>query len=119
MQQKLCEVEHSGSLFFGASHAAALEDLRNAQIALAHAWIQEDEVPAAGGVGVGNGGQEGVKERLKSVEAKLEEVASAMGKVEKEAGSMWEDEESEQSEAGSVIRKPPGEGEGEGEDKKL
>ncbi|TGZ83255.1 hypothetical protein EX30DRAFT_394479 [Ascodesmis nigricans] len=108
MQTKLNEVELSSSLFFGASHAAALEELRSAQVALAQAWIAEDA-------------EGGVKERLRKVEGKLENVAKAMGRVEVVAGGMWDEEENygedagtEESEQGSVRRKPKREG-GSGE----
>lgn len=100
MQAKLNETELSSSLFFGFSHAAALEELRNAQVALAQAWIAEDA-------------DRGVKERLRDVEGKLEDVAAAMGRVEVIAGGMWDDLEDgtkdslegEESEQGSVRRK--------------
>ncbi|CCX33093.1 hypothetical protein FPQ18DRAFT_82252 [Pyronema domesticum] len=63
MQHTLSEVELSNTaIFFGPSHAKALEDLRAAQIALAQAWMidsDEPEVGRAGGLHGTQGSQAG------------------------------------------------------------
>jgi len=68
MQQKLSEVELSNTpIFFGTSHARALEELRVAQIGLAQAWMAGgvDEMTTAttaatAGAGGNGGGGSGI-----------------------------------------------------------
>lgn len=130
MQATLAEVELSafGSTHvFGPAHSAALEELREAQIALAQAWgrseadedeelkrnkdeIREDE--KKGGVGLEEDGEEGdilmarrrreaneryfrkVGEEVNDVVGKLDGVAAAMAKAERESREIWGGSES-------------------------
>lgn len=151
MQTTLAEVELSATggthSFFGPEHAAALEELRTAQIALAQAWARNeaaDEVVDRLGEGEGKDGEdispggsvrakdegddrtigsigdiaggeretEGdillarkrreandryffrVQKGVVDVVGRLEEVASAMGKVERESREVWSESES-------------------------
>lgn len=69
MQNTLAEVELSastGSHVFGAQHAKALEDLRNAQLALAQAWAkseseEDNHYPEGEEANVGGSGTVGVQ----------------------------------------------------------
>lgn len=69
MQNTLAEVELSastGSHVFGAQHAKALEDLRNAQLALAQAWAkseseEDSHYPEGEEANVGGSGTVGVQ----------------------------------------------------------
>lgn len=85
MQQKLQEVEVSADHVFGSSHANSLEELRNAQVGLAQAWMRSEEdaldaehveegkrafVDAAANEGAGEGG------KLKVLEKREEETES-------------------------------------------
>ncbi|MCJ1448777.1 MAG: hypothetical protein MMC23_009295 [Stictis urceolatum] len=144
MQATLAEVELSasrGTHFFGPAHATALEELRQAQIALAQAWARgegEGEIvegwqgeggrsedssqksPTASASEDGRGRQEEaerdllVAKRRKEandryfervgrgvvdVVGRLEEVAVAMGKVERESREVWSETESMESAA--------------------
>ncbi|KAI5784696.1 hypothetical protein EDC01DRAFT_205839 [Geopyxis carbonaria] len=95
--------------FFDASHLAALEELRRAQLRLAQAWMTS--ATAATG-----DRQEGEVERrrrtdahfqevakgVKFVAGKLDEVAQAMGRVESESGSIWESTGEEERRTGRV-----------------
>jgi hypothetical protein len=160
MQATLAEVELSaarGTHFFGPAHGAALEELRNAQIALAQAWArgESDELRSpinasrkgsndserspgssitgetaqkatsnATGTNDGDGDFTGgrdsaaeqdaekdilaarkrreandryfyrVSQGVMDVVGKLEEVAAAMGKVERESREIWSEEDS-------------------------
>lgn len=131
MQATLAEVEisaFSSTHVFGAEHSAALEELRDAQIALARAWGRSEEADAAdedGGVkgdtkegkekdetGEENETEEGdilvarkrreanerffakVAEGVEDVVGKLEGVAGAMGRVERESRDVWSGSES-------------------------
>ena len=151
MQATLAEVEISalsGTHVFGAAHSAALEELREAQIALAVAWgrgeADEDEdgdgilrpsgkSQTEGSKGAGSAGaakapggsvseevddEADIKEARRRREAnerffrrvgegvvdvvgKLEGVAEAMAKVEKESREIWKGSDSIDS--GSVT----------------
>ncbi|KAF8544036.1 hypothetical protein BDD12DRAFT_817658 [Trichophaea hybrida] len=108
MQHKLSEVELSNTaIFFGPSHARALEELRAAQIALAQAWMVDD-TGAANTPTTTTESESDVllarKRRLASdahfervaagvldVAAKLEGVASATRGAEMESRRIWED----------------------------
>ncbi len=131
MQATLAEVELSASSsthVFGAEHSAAMEELREAQIALARAWERSEEVDAADADGEIKGGEkEGkgkdaaeeeketeeadilvarkrreanerffarVAEGVQDVVGKLEGVAGAMGRVERESRDVWSGSES-------------------------
>lgn len=117
MQATLAEVElsaFSSTHVFGQAHLAALEELRAAQVQLARAWGRSeegdgDEVPEENGKekGEAEGGEEvdiaaarrrreanerffeKVQEGVADVVGKLETVAAAMGKVERESRSIW------------------------------
>lgn len=141
MQATLAEVELSafnGTHVFGAAHSAALDELREAQIALAKAWGKEEETDDDGdGLGgeasPGKGKKEGKEEGTKDAESedegdiaearkrreaneryfrrvgddvgdvvgKLEGVAQAMAKVERESREIWNGSDSVDS--GSVA----------------
>ncbi len=143
MQATLAEVElsaFSGTHVFGAAHSAALDELREAQIALAKAWGRGEDgaevgmgEEVGGGKGKGKGkGKEGegrkdaegdeaegdiaearrrreanerffrrVGEGVVDVVGKLEGVAQAMAKVEKESREIWSGSDSVDS--GSVT----------------
>ena len=114
----------SSAHVFGPAHSAALEELREAQIALAKAWGrgEQDEENLAEdlGVGQGKGREEGrrdaegeeskeehdiiearrrreanerffnrVSKGVVDVVGRLDEVASAMAKVERESREIW------------------------------
>lgn len=136
MQATLAEVElsaFSSTHVFGQAHAAALEELRVAQVELARAWGRGEE----GGEGEREGkgerdgkGDEGegggekdeeadikaarkrreaneryfrrVQEGVVDVVGRLEGVAAAMGKVERESRSIW-DSGSESLDSGSLT----------------
>jgi len=118
MQATLAEVELQGAFssthVFGEKHAAALEELRVAQVELARAWGRGEEVEAeeveeeeGGGKEEGEGGEEAdikvarkrreanerffrrVQEGVVDVVGRLEVVAGAMGEVERESRSIW------------------------------
>ncbi|KAA8903166.1 hypothetical protein FN846DRAFT_891226 [Sphaerosporella brunnea] len=107
MQSALLEVEASHTaLFFGPSHARALEELRGAQMALAQAWMLDDATAAApggggdvGGSGGGGGGKKAgadahfmrIADGVRDVSRKLERVAEAMRGVEMESRGIWEE----------------------------
>lgn len=102
---------------FGAAHANALEELRAAQIGLAQAWGRgvgdSDDGDATGDAngevegGTEEDGDEGeilgarrrreanerffgkVREGVKDVVGRLDAVADAMGKVERESRDIW------------------------------
>ncbi len=139
MQATLAEVElsaFSGTHVFGAAHSAALDELREAQIALAKAWGRGEDgaegemvEEVGGGKGKGKEGEgrkdaegdeaEGdiaearrrreanerffrrVGEGVVDVVGKLEGVAQAMAKVEKESREIWSGSDSVDS--GSVT----------------
>lgn len=114
----------SSTHVFGTAHAQALEDLRAAQIGLAQAWGREvgdseagDERPGDDGEdkkdgGDGEEGNEGdilvarrrreenervfgkVREGVRDLVGRLDEVAEAMGKVERESREIWSGSES-------------------------
>jgi hypothetical protein len=134
MQATLAEVELSASSsthVFGAEHSAAMEELREAQIALARAWERSEEVDAAdaadadgeikGGEKEGKGKDAAEEEKeteeadilvarkrreanerffarvaegVQDVVGKLEGVAGAMGRVERESRDVWSGSES-------------------------
>ncbi len=134
MQATLAEVELSASSsthVFGAEHSAAMEELREAQVALARAWERSEEVDAADAVDadgeIKGGEKEGkgkdaaeeeketeeadilvarkrreanerffarVAEGVQDVVGKLEGVAGAMGRVERESRDVWSGSES-------------------------
>ncbi len=133
MQATLAEVElsaFSSTHVFGDVHNAALEELREAQIALAQAWGRS-EADEEGGVegekdeggkkedgkaeGKEDEGDEGdivearrrreanerffkkVGEGVVDVVGKLEGVAQAMAKVEKESREIWSESDSVES----------------------
>ncbi|MCJ1470122.1 hypothetical protein MMC07_008767 [Pseudocyphellaria aurata] len=117
---------------FGAAHAQALEELRTAQMGLAQAWGKEvresdavDETPADNGKDKNDKGDEGdgneedilvakrrreenervfgkVREGAQDLGRRLDEVANAMGKVERESREIWSGSESIGSGIGSV-----------------
>ena len=138
MQATLAEVElsaFSSTHVFGSAHIAALEELREAQIALAQAWGRgeagEDEELEEDKAHVGkakeeakkDGGAEGgeeeegdivearrrreanekffrrVGEGVVDVVGKLEGVAEAMAKVERESREIWSEKDSVESES--------------------
>ena len=140
MQATLAEVElsaFSGTHVFGSTHIAALDELREAQIALAKSWargeVDEEEgwevVKGKGDKGKeeakkdgttdGESEEEGdiaearrrrdanerffkkVGEGMTDVVGKLEVVAQAMAKVEKESREIWN--ETESIDSGSVA----------------
>ena len=136
MQATLAEVElsaFSSTHVFGSAHSAALEELRDAQIALAKAWGrgeadeqeeveehmkngEEKEKGNGEGKAEGESDEEGdilearkrreanerffskVGEGVVDVVGKLEGVAQAMAKVERESREVWSG-----SESGSVA----------------
>ena len=139
MQATLAEVElsaFSGTHVFGSAHSAALDELRDAQIALAKAWgrgeADEEEdaemVKVKGEKRKEDGNKDGktdgepeeegdiaearrrreanekffsrVGEGVVDVVGKLEGVAQAMAKVEKESREVWSGSDSVDS--GSV-----------------
>lgn len=129
MQATLADVEVSAfhsTHVFGPEHSAALEELRAAQIELAEAWKrgivdveEEDWAAREKEKGQEEGGEEDmvvarrrreanervfgrVKERVGDVVGKLEGVASAMGKVERESREIWNETESVRSGSGST-----------------
>jgi hypothetical protein len=129
MQATLADVEVSAfhsTHVFGPAHSAALEELRAAQVEMAGAWKRgavdgEDEDWGAREKEKGqeDGGEEDivvarrrreanerfigrVKERVDDVVGKLEGVASAMGKVERESREIWSESESVRSGSGSA-----------------
>lgn len=109
----------SSTHVFGAAHAQAIEELRAAQIGLAQAWGKEvgdsegaDGKPGNDGGDKKDGGEEGkeneedilvakrrreenervfgkVREGVRDLGRKLDEVADAMGKVERESREIW------------------------------
>ncbi|KAL8816278.1 MAG: hypothetical protein Q9223_004683 [Gallowayella weberi] len=120
MQATLADVElnaFSSTHVFGPPHSAALSELREAQIQLAHAWgrsgAEDDEVAKVAGqttkLGDKDDGEtdeddiqearrrreanekffQRVREGVVDVVGRLESVASAMGKVEKESRDIW------------------------------
>ncbi len=138
MQATLAEVElsaFSSTHVFGSAHSAALEELREAQIALAKAWgrgeHEEEDVAEALDAEKGKGKEEGMKdagvegseeeesdiiearrrreanerffsrvgEGVVDVVGKLEEVAKAMAKVERESREIWSGSDSVDSES--------------------
>jgi hypothetical protein len=142
MQATLAEVElsaFSSTHVFGSAHSAALEELREAQIALAQAWGRgeagEDEGLAEDNAHVEKAKDEAnkdsaegeeveekeeadiiearrrreanekffkrVEEGVVDVVGKLEGVAEAMAKVEKESRELWNEKDSVES--GSVA----------------
>ncbi len=141
MQATLAEVElsaFSSTHVFGSAHSAALDELREAQIALARAWgrgeadeeeeesetvkVKSEKVKEDGrkdGKTDGNSEEEGdiaearrrreanekffsrVGEGVVDVVGKLEGVAQAMAKVEKESRDIWSGSDSVDS--GSVT----------------
>lgn len=140
MQATLAEVElsaFSSTHVFGNAHNAALEELREAQIALAKAWGRgeadedDEEVGEKGrhgkgkeygkrdGETAGDGEDDGdiqearkrreanerffkrVGEGVVDVVGKLEGVAQAMAKVEKESREIWSGSDS--IDTGSVV----------------
>jgi hypothetical protein len=130
MQATLADVEVSAfhsTHVFGPAHSAALEELRAAQIELAEAWKRgavdgEEEDWSAREKEKGHeegGGEEDVavarrrreanerffgrvKERVDDVVGKLEGVASAMGKVERESREIWNESDSVRSGSASA-----------------
>lgn len=86
MQSTLNEVEltaQSSTHVFGESHARALEDLRNAQIALAKAWGRGNETQAAAS---GEGQPEIINlNRFKAAEEMVTDRAKATGTTRKRA----------------------------------
>ena len=124
MQATLAEVELSaanGTHVFGQAHEKALEELRVAQVELAMAWgREEDEVPDEDEKGE-EGEDDGeadvraarkrreaneryfkrVEEGVGYVVGKLETVAGAMGKVERESREIWSGSESGEVGSGS------------------
>lgn len=122
----------SSTHVFGTAHAQALEELRAAQIGLAQAWGREvgdsdagDERPGGDGEDKKDGGDEGegnegdilvarrrreenervfgkVREGVRDLVGRLDEVAEAMGKVERESREIWSGSESIGSGLGSV-----------------
>lgn len=122
----------SSTHVFGPAHAQALEELRAAQMGLAQAWGREvgdsdagDERPGDDGKDKNGQGEEGeeneedvlaarrrreenervfgkVREGVKDLVGKLDEVADAMGKVERESREIWSGSESIGSGLGSV-----------------
>ena len=131
MQATLADVElsaFSNNHVFGAAHSAALDELREAQIQLARAWgkrtadddaDRESQVDAGFGQKNATEGEEedilvarrrraqnekffsGVRDGVVDVVGKLEAVAEAMGKVERESRDIWTGSESVDS--GSVT----------------
>jgi len=139
MQATLAEVElsaFSSTHVFGSAHSAALEELREAQIALAKAWgrgeAEEEEEAEKMDAEKGPGKEEGKKdgdvegeeeesdiiearrrreanerffsrvgEGVVDVVGKLEGVAQAMAKVERESREIWSGSDSVDS--GSVA----------------
>lgn len=142
MQATLAEVElsaFSSTHVFGSAHSAALEELREAQIALAQAWGRgeagEDEGLAEDKAHVEKAKDEAkkvsaegeeveeeeeadivearrrreanekffkrVEEGVVDVVGKLEGVAEAMAKVEKESRELWNEKDSVES--GSIA----------------
>ncbi|KAL8742075.1 MAG: hypothetical protein Q9190_005394 [Brigantiaea leucoxantha] len=128
MQATLADVELSAfnsAHVFGASHSAALDELREAQIQLAQAWGRseaEDEKEASKASEIEKEGDEQsadseegdvlvarkrreanerffqrVREGVVDVVGKLEHVAGAMGKVEKESRGIWSGSDSVES----------------------
>ncbi|KAL8674472.1 MAG: hypothetical protein Q9168_001137 [Polycauliona sp. 1 TL-2023] len=121
MQATLADVEtnaFSSTHVFGPPHSAALDELREAQIQLAHAWGRsgagDDEAEKASKQQGKQQGEEGiertdeddiqearrrreanekffrrVREGVLDVVGKLEDVAEAMGNVEKESRDIW------------------------------
>ena len=110
MQHALAEVEAcNASVFFGAPHARALDDLRAAQIALAQAWMVDAGAEEAAGPDAAAESEHDVllarKRRAVSdahfarvaagvhdVAAKLDRVARAMSRAETESRGVWGDE---------------------------
>ncbi|KAK3170941.1 hypothetical protein OEA41_003025 [Lepraria neglecta] len=138
MQATLAEVElsaFSSTHVFGSAHIAALEELREAQIALAQAWGRgeagEDEELEEDKAHVGKAKEEAKKdwgaeggeeeegdivearrrreanekffrrvgEGVVDVVGKLEGVAEAMAKVERESREIWSEKDSVESES--------------------
>lgn len=134
MQATLAEVESSAfssTQLFGAAHSAALEELRESQIALAKAWGRGEDDGGEERVGdglKGNGGdtknegigeeeeeeEEDIREAKRRREAnerffkkveegvvdvvgKLEGVACAMAKIERESREIWNGSDSVES----------------------
>ena len=115
MHQKLTEVELAGSstrnIFFTPAHTKALSDLRTAQIALAQAWLHDNHdddnrvnYQDAESLFGGDKNADVRKRRAANdahfarvadgvvdVARKLEDVARAMGEVEKESRGIWEE----------------------------
>ncbi|KAL9602263.1 MAG: hypothetical protein Q9219_001988 [cf. Caloplaca sp. 3 TL-2023] len=120
MQATLADVESnafSSAHMFGASHSAALDELREAQVQLAQAWGRngaedEDTTKATKGTEQAEGEDtvetdeddiqearrrreanekffQRVREGVEDVVGKLEVVAGAMGKVERESRDIW------------------------------
>ncbi len=143
MQATLAEVElsaFSSTHVFGSAHSAALDELREAQIALARAWgrgeADEEEEAETVKVKSEKGKEDGKKdgktdrdseeegdiaeatrrreangkffsrvgEGVVDVVGKLEGVAQAMAKVEKESRDIWSGSDSVDS--GSVTTPP-------------
>ena len=122
----------SSTHVFGAKHSEALEELRGAQVLLARAWGASEEGEGVGGdVGDGDGdgekeGKDGEDEEqvdirvarkrreanerffkkvqvgVEDVVGKLENVAAAMGRVERESREIWESG-SDSLDSGSVT----------------
>ncbi|KAL8775664.1 MAG: hypothetical protein Q9209_000160 [Squamulea sp. 1 TL-2023] len=125
MQATLADVEmnaFSSTHVFGPPHSAALDELREAQMQLAHAWGRsgaEDQEAAKDAKKPEKQGDEGtgetdeddiqearrrrdaneeffqrVREGVIDVVGKLEDVAGAMGKVERESRDIWSSSDS-------------------------
>lgn len=122
----------SSTHVFGTAHAEALKELRAAQMGLAQAWGREvgdsdagDERPSDDGKGKKNEGDEEegneedilvarrrreenervfgkVREGVRDLVGRLDEVADAMGKVERESREIWSGSESIGSGSGSL-----------------
>lgn len=122
----------SSTHVFGAAHAQALEELRTAQTGLAQAWGREvedcdvgEKRPGDGGEDKKDAGDEGegnegdilvarqrreenervfgkVREGVRDLVGRLDEVAGAMRKVERESREIWSGSESIGSGLGSA-----------------
>ena len=124
MQATLAEVELSaanGMHVFGQAHEKALEELRVAQVELAMAWrrgedevvdeeekCEEEEDDGEADVRAARKRREANERYFKRVEegvvdvvGRLEAVAGAMGKVERESREIWSGSESGEMGSGS------------------
>lgn len=132
MQATLADVElnaFSSTHVFGPPHSAALDELREAQIQLAHAWgrsgvedeetlkaaewttkpedkdseeTDEDDIQEARRRREANEKFfQRVREGVEDVVGRLESVAEAMGKVEKESRDIWSSSDSPETRTSS------------------